>query len=66
MAASSNIPAVNAKNAALVNDVALDVKKLDIEDAELVKNIALNPSSPSAAIANARRGVIAAAKKNHE
>ncbi|HXQ38295.1 MAG TPA: hypothetical protein VN843_30095 [Anaerolineales bacterium] len=66
MAASSNIPAVNAKNFALTNDVAIDVKKLEIEDAEIAKGLAAFPNRPDAGLLNARRGAIATIKKNHE
>lgn len=66
MAASSNIPAVNAKQLALSNDVALDVKKLELEDAEIVKGLTAFPNRQDAAILNGRRAVISAAKKNHE
>lgn len=66
MAASSNIPAVTAKQLALANDVALDVKKIELEDAEIVKGLAAFPNRPDAGLLNARRGVIATAKKNHE
>lgn len=67
MAASSNIPAVNAKQLALSNDTALDVKKIELEDAEIVKTLAALPGGhPAAAALNARRGAIASAKKNHE
>lgn len=66
MAAPSSIPAVNAKNLALSNDVALDVKKLEVEDAEIVKELVAFPNRQDAAKLNGRRGVIATAKKNHE
>lgn len=66
MSASSNIPAVNAKNLALSNDVALDVKKLELEDAEIVKGLKAFPNRQDAAILNGRRGTISTAKKNHE
>lgn len=67
MAATSNIPAVNAKQLALSNDVASDVKKLELEDAEIVKQLAGLPANhPAVAQLNARRGVIATSKKNHE
>lgn len=67
MAASSSIPSVTAKQLALSNDVAIDVKKLEVEDAEIVKALAALPGGhPAANLLNARRGTIATAKKNHE
>jgi len=66
MAANSNIPAVNAKNLALSNDTALDVKAIELEDTEIVKALVANPNRPDAGKLNARRGSIATAKKNHE
>lgn len=67
MAASSNIPAVNAKQLALSNDVASDVKRIELEDAEIVKTLAALPANhPAANKLNARRGAISTAKKNHD
>lgn len=65
MADQQVIPAVVAKSAALANMTALDIVALEIEDAELVKAIAAAPSRVDLATLNARRGVIATAKKNH-
>ena len=58
---------MNAKQLALANDVALDVKKIELEDAEIVKTLAALPANhPAANQLNSRRGTIATAKKNHE
>lgn len=66
MAAPSNIPAVSAKNAALSNDVALDVKALNIEDGEIAKSLSQYPSQAGAGVLSARRGAIASALKKHD
>lgn len=57
---------VNDKNTALANSVPVDVAALNIEDVEIVKNLATLPlGHPSITVLNARRATIVVIKKAH-
>lgn len=66
MAATSSIPAVNAKNVALANDKAADVKKLETEVAAETVTAAINPSHPASALLSSRIAQISTQLKSHE